>query len=146
MVDDDETTATRFTHRLLKHFVKGFEAKDKNIRYRVVCFVAEVISQFGELEYVAFFWYPVDLKRSSSARICITPFGSRYWTVSVIKSHSFVFRQSPPLPRYAAPKTLRSLERANKPQQKFSRICLHTILPRAFPTPLPSCSSERIPQ
>ena len=49
--DDDETTATRFTRRLLKHFLKGFEAKDKNVRYRVVCFVAEVISQFGELEY-----------------------------------------------------------------------------------------------
>ena len=49
--DDDETTATRFTHRLLKHFLKGFQAKDKNVRYRVVCFVAEVISQLGELEY-----------------------------------------------------------------------------------------------
>jgi condensin complex subunit 3 len=51
---DDETTATRFTRRLLKHFLKGFEAKDKNVRYRVVCFVAEVISQFGELEYAVF--------------------------------------------------------------------------------------------
>jgi len=49
--DEDETTATRFTHRLLKHFLKGFQAKDKNVRYRVVCFVAEVISQLGELEY-----------------------------------------------------------------------------------------------
>ncbi|KAH9991933.1 nuclear condensing complex subunit [Russula vinacea] len=48
--DDDETTATRFTRRLLKHFLKGFEAKDKNVRYRVVCFVAEVISQLGELD------------------------------------------------------------------------------------------------
>ena len=76
--DDDETTATRFTRRLLKHFLKGFEAKDKNVRYRVVCFVAEVISQFGELEYVVFLWYPVDYKRSLSARICTTPFGSRY--------------------------------------------------------------------
>jgi hypothetical protein len=62
--DDDETTATRFTRRLLKHFLKGFEAKDKNVRYRVVCFVAEVISQFGELEYVVFLWYPVDYERS----------------------------------------------------------------------------------
>jgi condensin complex subunit 3 len=52
--DDDEITATRFTHRLLKHFLKGFQAKDKNVRYRVVCFVAEVISQLGELEYVLF--------------------------------------------------------------------------------------------
>jgi len=57
--DDDETTATRFTRRLLKHFLKGFEAKDKNVRYRVVCFVAEVISQLGELEYAVFLFYPV---------------------------------------------------------------------------------------
>jgi hypothetical protein len=76
--DDDETTATRFTRRLLKHSLKGFEAKDKNVRYRVVCFVAEVISQFGELEYAVFLWYPVDYKGSLSARICTTPFGSRY--------------------------------------------------------------------
>jgi condensin complex subunit 3 len=55
--DDDETTATRFTHRLLKHFLKGFQAKDKNVRYRVVCFVAEVISQLGELEYVPLLQY-----------------------------------------------------------------------------------------
>jgi condensin complex subunit 3 len=48
--DEHENTATRFTHRLLKHFLKGFQAKDKNVRYRVVCFVAEVISQLGELE------------------------------------------------------------------------------------------------
>lgn len=52
--DDDETTTTRFTHRLLKHFLKGFQAKDKNVRYRVVCFVAEIISQLGELEYALF--------------------------------------------------------------------------------------------
>jgi condensin complex subunit 3 len=57
--DDDETTATRFTRRLLKHFLKGFEAKDKNVRYRVVCFVAEVISQLGELEYAIFLFYTI---------------------------------------------------------------------------------------
>jgi condensin complex subunit 3 len=51
--DDDETTETRFTHRLLKHFLKGFQAKDKNVRYRVVYFIAEVISQLGELEYAS---------------------------------------------------------------------------------------------
>ncbi|KAH8989792.1 nuclear condensing complex subunit [Lactarius hatsudake] len=48
--NDDGTTATRFTYRLLKYFLKGFEAKDKNVRYRVVCFVAEVISHLGELD------------------------------------------------------------------------------------------------
>ena len=59
--DDDETTATCFTHRLLKHFLKGFQAKDKNVRYRVVCFVAEVISQLGELEYALFVLHRVSL-------------------------------------------------------------------------------------
>ena len=51
----------------------------------------------------------------------------------MIKSHSSAFRQSLPLPRYVAPKILRSSERANKPPQKFLRTCLHTILPRASP-------------
>jgi len=55
--DDDESTATRFTHRLLKHFLKGFQAKDKMVRYRVVCCVAETISQLGELEYASFLLY-----------------------------------------------------------------------------------------
>jgi condensin complex subunit 3 len=54
-VDDGEkTTATCFTRCLLKHSPKGFEAKDKNVRYRVVCFVAEVISQFGEPKCAVF--------------------------------------------------------------------------------------------
>jgi condensin complex subunit 3 len=57
--DDEESTATRFTHRLLKHFLKGFQAKDKNVRYRVVCLVAEVISQLGELEYALCFLHRV---------------------------------------------------------------------------------------
>ncbi|KAI0287475.1 hypothetical protein BC826DRAFT_1108399 [Russula brevipes] len=43
--DDDETTATSFTHRLLKHFLNGFQAKDKNVCYRALCFIAEAISQ-----------------------------------------------------------------------------------------------------
>lgn len=59
MDDDDETTATRFTRRLLKHFLKGFQAKDKNVRYRVACLVAEIISQLGELECVVFLFYSV---------------------------------------------------------------------------------------
>ena len=57
--DEEETTATRFTHRLLKHFLKGFQAKDKNVRYRVVCLVAEAISQLGELEYALRFLHRV---------------------------------------------------------------------------------------
>ncbi len=133
MDDDEETTATRFTRRLLKHFLKGFEARDKNVRYRVVCFVAEVISQLGELEYAVFLLYPVHYKHSSSVRICTTPYGPRYWGVSAIKSHSSASRQSLPLPRYVAPKILRSSGRASKLPQKFSRTCLHMILPRASP-------------
>lgn len=39
---------------MLRYFLKGFQAKDKNVRYRVVCFVAEAISQLGELEYAFF--------------------------------------------------------------------------------------------
>ncbi|KAI0266182.1 nuclear condensing complex subunit [Gloeopeniophorella convolvens] len=48
--EDEEPTATRFTYRLLKHLLKGFEAKDKNVRYRVVHFVAEIVLQLGELD------------------------------------------------------------------------------------------------
>ncbi|KAI0063895.1 hypothetical protein BV25DRAFT_1823946 [Artomyces pyxidatus] len=48
--EEEETTSTRFTLRLLKHFLKGFTAKDKNVRYRVVHFVAEMISHLGELD------------------------------------------------------------------------------------------------
>ena len=62
----------------------------------------------------------------------------------MIKSHLFAFRQSLPLPRYVAPKILKSLEWASKPPQKFSRIYLHMILPRASPPPLPSCPSEQL--
>ena len=46
-----------------------------------------------------------------------------------------MFRQSLPLPRYVVPKILRSSERVSKPPQKFSRICLYMILPRASPPP-----------
>ncbi|TFY65773.1 hypothetical protein EVG20_g5314 [Dentipellis fragilis] len=48
--EQEETTASRFTARLLKHFLKGFEAKDKNVRYRVVHFAAEMMSHLGEVE------------------------------------------------------------------------------------------------
>ncbi len=48
--DDDDTTASRFVSRLLRYILKGFEAKDKNVRYRVVQMVAEMVPYLGELE------------------------------------------------------------------------------------------------
>ena len=52
--DDEDTPASRFVARLLKHLLKGFLAKDKNVRYRVLQVVAEMISHLGEIEYVHF--------------------------------------------------------------------------------------------
>ncbi|KAF8163123.1 nuclear condensing complex subunit [Crassisporium funariophilum] len=48
--DDNPTTASRFTARLLKHLLKGFVAKDKNVRFRVLQSVAEMISHLGEID------------------------------------------------------------------------------------------------
>lgn len=48
----EETFLTRFIARLMRHFLKGFVAKDKNVRYRCVQFVAEMIAHLGEIEYV----------------------------------------------------------------------------------------------
>lgn len=50
--DEDDTTATRFVARLTKYLLKGFVAKDKNVRFRVLQIVAEMISNLGEMEYV----------------------------------------------------------------------------------------------
>ncbi|KAI0040302.1 ARM repeat-containing protein [Auriscalpium vulgare] len=52
--DDDEeeeqTVSARFVAQVLKHLLKGFEVKDKNVRYRAVHFVAEMISHMGEID------------------------------------------------------------------------------------------------
>ncbi|TFY80499.1 hypothetical protein EWM64_g3513 [Hericium alpestre] len=58
--EQEETTASRFTARLLKHLLKGFVAKDKNVRYRVVHFVAEMMASVGEMDEDAY-----DMLRSS---------------------------------------------------------------------------------
>lgn len=50
--EDEETTASRFSALMVKHLLKGFQAKDKNVRLRVVQCMAEMISSIGELEYV----------------------------------------------------------------------------------------------
>ncbi|KAJ7746625.1 nuclear condensing complex subunit [Mycena metata] len=50
--DDSEgdTTASRFTAILLKFLLKGFQAKDKNVRYRVISLAGELIFNMGELD------------------------------------------------------------------------------------------------
>ncbi|KDR81425.1 hypothetical protein GALMADRAFT_239313 [Galerina marginata CBS 339.88] len=48
--DDDDTTASRFTAHLLKLLLKGFIAKDKNVRYRVLQSIAEMISHLGQID------------------------------------------------------------------------------------------------
>ncbi|EJU03066.1 ARM repeat-containing protein [Dacryopinax primogenitus] len=48
--DDEDTPASRLIAFLLSHLLKGFEAKDKSVRYRCVQLVAMMISSLGELD------------------------------------------------------------------------------------------------
>ena len=48
--DDEDTPSSRLVATLLKRLLKGFQAKDKIVRYRVVQIVAELIFSLGELE------------------------------------------------------------------------------------------------
>ena len=48
--EDEETPASRFVAKLLSYMLKGFTAKDKNVRLRSVSIVAELVSHLGELE------------------------------------------------------------------------------------------------
>ncbi|KAF8636938.1 hypothetical protein AX17_003189 [Amanita inopinata Kibby_2008] len=48
--EDEDTTASRFTARLLKFLLKGFLAKEKIVRYRVLCMVAEMVSHLGAID------------------------------------------------------------------------------------------------
>jgi condensin complex subunit 3 len=50
--DDEDTPTSRFTARLIRFLLKGFVAKDKTVRYRVVYLVAEMVACLGEIEYV----------------------------------------------------------------------------------------------
>lgn len=50
--DDDDTPASRFVSQLIKYLLKGFEAKDKNVRFRVLQIVTDMISNLGEIECV----------------------------------------------------------------------------------------------
>ncbi|KZO96900.1 putative mitotic chromosome condensation-related protein [Calocera viscosa TUFC12733] len=48
--EDEDTPASRLVAFLLSHLLKGFEAKDKSVRYRCVQLVALMISSLGELD------------------------------------------------------------------------------------------------
>ncbi|KAL5523223.1 YCG1_2 [Sanghuangporus sanghuang] len=48
--DSDETPSSRFVARLLKYFLKGFQAKSKDVRFRCLHFVSEIVSNLGELD------------------------------------------------------------------------------------------------
>lgn len=48
--DDDDSVASRFTARLLRFLLKGIATKDKNVRYRVLQTLVEMISHLGEIE------------------------------------------------------------------------------------------------
>ncbi|KAJ7671638.1 nuclear condensing complex subunit [Mycena polygramma] len=47
---DNDTTASRFTAKLLKLLLRGFQAKDKVVRYRVIFLAAEMIVDLGEMD------------------------------------------------------------------------------------------------
>ncbi|THH04391.1 hypothetical protein EW145_g5552 [Phellinidium pouzarii] len=48
--NDEDTTTTRFISRLVKCLLKGFEAKDKTVRFRVLQIVAEMLSTMGDID------------------------------------------------------------------------------------------------
>ncbi|KAF9010128.1 nuclear condensing complex subunit [Cyathus striatus] len=48
--EDGDTFATRFVSRLLNWLFRGFEAKNKNVRYRSVFIVSEMMAYIGEID------------------------------------------------------------------------------------------------
>ncbi|EJC98309.1 uncharacterized protein FOMMEDRAFT_96961 [Fomitiporia mediterranea MF3/22] len=48
--DEEETPSSRFVARLLRYFLKGFQAKSKEVRFRCLNFVSEIISSLGEMD------------------------------------------------------------------------------------------------
>jgi condensin complex subunit 3 len=84
--EDTDTTASRFIARLLKFLLKGFLAKDKIVRYRVIFIVAEMVAHLGELECVVLYstWSSLNSNRTlarismrSYGRHCSTGFATR---------------------------------------------------------------------
>ncbi|KIM49317.1 hypothetical protein M413DRAFT_438505, partial [Hebeloma cylindrosporum] len=52
--EDSDTTASHFTAKIINWLLSGFTAKDKNVRYRVVQSVAEMVSHLGEIDEDAY--------------------------------------------------------------------------------------------
>lgn len=52
---EEETTTARFVARILGWLLQGFSAKNKNVRFRCLHFVSELISHIGEIECVTVF-------------------------------------------------------------------------------------------
>ncbi len=49
---EEDTAANRFIERLVKYLLKGFEGKDKNVRFRVLQLVAELVPSMANIECV----------------------------------------------------------------------------------------------
>lgn len=48
--EDTDTTTSRFVARILGWLLQGFQAKNKNVRFRCLHLVSELISHIGEVE------------------------------------------------------------------------------------------------
>ncbi|TDL22781.1 ARM repeat-containing protein [Rickenella mellea] len=48
--DEEDSLSLRFVTRFIKFLLKGFEAKDKNVRFRVVQIIAEIIPNLDEVD------------------------------------------------------------------------------------------------
>jgi hypothetical protein len=65
--EDEETFVSRFVSRLLNWILRGFLAKDKNVRYRSVFSVSEMILWLGPLEWVYLVLFSGDTSNSLAA-------------------------------------------------------------------------------
>ncbi|KAF8962585.1 nuclear condensing complex subunit [Flammula alnicola] len=52
--DEEETSTSRFVSRLLNWLLEGFVAKNKNVRYRCIHIISEMISHLGEIDEDAY--------------------------------------------------------------------------------------------
>lgn len=77
--EDNDTTASRFTAKLLNFLLKGFQAKDKVVRYRVISIAAEMISYLGELECVLIHCLWPSAKIHTTAKTSTRIFGPHCW-------------------------------------------------------------------
>lgn len=48
--EDDDTPTGRFVDYLLRHLLRGIQAKDKHVRYRVVQLLAYLVNNIGEID------------------------------------------------------------------------------------------------